>query len=357
MLEGLDNIEWFKLSHAYGEASDVPQLIRALASKDTETVSEALYELYGNIWHQGTVYPETPHAVPFLVELLMDPATHKRDRIIVLIQSIAQGSGYLAVHDPQNPDVAKESKHVIRSHEAVAHHFSDFLSLVNDPSLALRRQLPSLLCSMQAGRDWLLSNVERLITQEPDACCAAHWIFATSRSCVGSPDWADRLQPDASAPPIIRLAMAHVNLASGAAPVADAAARTILSAFANRESYKDYASATCFVEKNTSGDIDSLFTGLTNVLPSESMKRLIEPACDLAPQMDNYDAELVCVPLLPLVFESGVPDKTEALSREQRILVQQVSRTTHVHHGEPVASILAKLEASGILSAITAGKD
>ena len=32
MLEGLDAVEWAQLTHAYGAAVDVPELIRALTS-------------------------------------------------------------------------------------------------------------------------------------------------------------------------------------------------------------------------------------------------------------------------------------------------------------------------------------
>src|SRR5207237_10305385 len=36
MLEGLDAVEWASLTHAYGEAADVPGLIRELLSSDPE---------------------------------------------------------------------------------------------------------------------------------------------------------------------------------------------------------------------------------------------------------------------------------------------------------------------------------
>lgn len=70
MLEGLDKINWSQLHHAYGEASDVPVLIRQLLSKENTAIDKAIYELFGNIWHQGTVYEASAIAVPFLQELL-----------------------------------------------------------------------------------------------------------------------------------------------------------------------------------------------------------------------------------------------------------------------------------------------
>ncbi|WP_286251199.1 hypothetical protein [Streptomyces graminofaciens] len=69
VLDGLDDRPWAALQHAYGSAEDVPDGLRAVAGDDTEAAKEALYEFYGNIWHQGTVYAATVEAVPFLARL------------------------------------------------------------------------------------------------------------------------------------------------------------------------------------------------------------------------------------------------------------------------------------------------
>lgn len=66
---GLDSIGWAALTHAYGPATDTPDLLRGLASDDAETVAEAKYELAGSILHQGSVYTATVAAVPFLARL------------------------------------------------------------------------------------------------------------------------------------------------------------------------------------------------------------------------------------------------------------------------------------------------
>jgi hypothetical protein len=98
MLEGIDSINWASLRHAYGSAEDVPDLLRALASADKEKRKDAVYELFGNIWHQGTVYPATAAAIPFLYELLNSPHVPAKSDIAGLLACIAAGSGYLDVH-------------------------------------------------------------------------------------------------------------------------------------------------------------------------------------------------------------------------------------------------------------------
>src|SRR5437867_2823141 len=85
-LDGLEKLSWQDLFHAYGPATDVPGLLRALAdpNRATEEVRKravqghksirehVISELWGNVHHQGTVWSVTPHTVPFLLEILRD---------------------------------------------------------------------------------------------------------------------------------------------------------------------------------------------------------------------------------------------------------------------------------------------
>lgn len=126
--QGLDEIDWHSLTHAYGPASDVPGQIRDLASPDAETRRQAMHALYGNIWHQGTVYEATAYAVPFLIELLEaqdlpnhDLSNHDlsnkdqpnanivppKDEILILLSNLANGSSYMDAH--QHLSVFKEA--------------------------------------------------------------------------------------------------------------------------------------------------------------------------------------------------------------------------------------------------------
>jgi hypothetical protein len=103
MLEGLTKIDWTKLTHAYGEASDVPELITSLASKDEEERKSALWELYGNIFHQGTRYEATPYAIPFIFELIRDPQILDKANLIKFTVDLALG--YPEAFLPKGPNV------------------------------------------------------------------------------------------------------------------------------------------------------------------------------------------------------------------------------------------------------------
>lgn len=112
MLENLDKIDWSNLGHAYGPAEDVPDLLRSLASADEDERSNAIHDLCGNIWHQGTVYQATAYAVPFLLELLESPEVGGKDDILVLLAHLARGTSYHDVHQhlSHHKEEAKEQE-------------------------------------------------------------------------------------------------------------------------------------------------------------------------------------------------------------------------------------------------------
>jgi hypothetical protein len=106
MLEDLDTIDWSKIHHAYGPAEDIPATLRTLASGSKKQREQALWELHGNIWHQGTVYEATAYVVPFLLELVSDDTAAFME-ILGLLALIASGSSYLQVHG-RRADMSEE---------------------------------------------------------------------------------------------------------------------------------------------------------------------------------------------------------------------------------------------------------
>ncbi|WP_432973467.1 hypothetical protein [Dactylosporangium sp. CA-233914] len=85
MLVGLDEIDWSAYEGAYGPATEAPDILRAMADPDPEAASEGRYGFYSSIWHQGSVYPVTVVAVPFLVELATTPGVHEREDLLVTL--------------------------------------------------------------------------------------------------------------------------------------------------------------------------------------------------------------------------------------------------------------------------------
>jgi len=153
----LDAFSWESVRHAYGLATDVPGLIRALQSADANVRSEALHELYGNIWHQGTVYDATAHVVPFLIELSVDETQPERREILRLLSFLASGSSYrdqhahmkLLDHLKQRPDweseLEKERGWVRAATQAVAVGIPHYFDLLKNPDPRIREAATHLL--------------------------------------------------------------------------------------------------------------------------------------------------------------------------------------------------------------------
>lgn len=125
MLEELDAINWDGLGGAYGPAGDAPEILRGLASPDEGVAGEALDEFFSSIWHQGTVYPVTVVAVPFIVELAAGRAVHHRDALCFALgafgdPNMSDGSALPAVW------------------EALRAHSDSLLPLLEDPEEAVR---------------------------------------------------------------------------------------------------------------------------------------------------------------------------------------------------------------------------
>lgn len=181
MLENLDKIDWSNLGHAYGPADDVPDLLRSLASDDEDERSNAIYELHGNIWHQGTVYQATAHAVPFLLELLESPKVEGKDEILVLLADLARGTSYHDVHqhlshheeeakgqDWQNK-IQKELGWVSDVKAAVKAGEKLYLGFLNDNDARLRDTAAYLLASLGPSAK-LAEAVWKRLEKEKEEC-------------------------------------------------------------------------------------------------------------------------------------------------------------------------------------------
>lgn len=67
----LDSPKWSELRHAYGPASDVPDLLRQLeALPESEGKKEPWFSIWSALAHQGDVYSASFAAVPHVVRVL-----------------------------------------------------------------------------------------------------------------------------------------------------------------------------------------------------------------------------------------------------------------------------------------------
>ena len=67
----LDSPKWSELQHAYGKASDIPDLLRQLEALPTsEDEKEPWFTIWSSLAHQGDVYSASFAAVPHVIQAL-----------------------------------------------------------------------------------------------------------------------------------------------------------------------------------------------------------------------------------------------------------------------------------------------
>ncbi|WP_043224906.1 HEAT repeat domain-containing protein [Streptomyces sp. NRRL F-5193] len=175
MLTGIEEVDWASLGHAYGPADDVPALLRGLASADPAERETALDGMYGAVHHQGDVYDSTLACIPFLLELVADPAVQDRGGIVELLTSI----GGIELDDedddldgPDGPgtdyDCLVPAANFAMAAAAVAAGADVFLGLVDGADPEARLAAPVALASLHPDPARVLTLLRERLTVEPD---------------------------------------------------------------------------------------------------------------------------------------------------------------------------------------------
>lgn len=169
---GLDSVRWAELEHAYGEADDLPGMLRALAGDD-EQAAEALDELWSSILHQGTVYAATVQAVPFLAQLAA--AGTRTVDLLVLLGGTAESDDAYGLPDPG------------ACRAAVAAQLPLILPLFASPDARVRQA--AVWAAGSTGAASALPQLRRRWDEEPEPGVRAELLAALVR--LGHPDAAD----------------------------------------------------------------------------------------------------------------------------------------------------------------------
>ncbi|MFD7630236.1 hypothetical protein ACFV7Q_30160 [Streptomyces sp. NPDC059851] len=161
MLDGIDDIDWAGLEHAYGPADDVPGLLRAAGSADPRVREGALQELVSSLCHQGSVYSATAEAVPFLARLALD-GPGDRLWLLGLLHGAADGAG------PQWRQVRR----------AVAAALPPLLVLAADEDRSVRRTLVWIIAACEEASLPLMPLLRARLVEEDDVEVRADLVTA-----------------------------------------------------------------------------------------------------------------------------------------------------------------------------------
>jgi hypothetical protein len=130
LLDGISEIDWSALEHAYGSADEVPGWLAAMT--DQETGTDALGDLDSAVYHQGgAVYPAGAAVVPFLIRFALDQTVPHRPDILDLLCRFAA-----LHHEMDEPWWSQPAARMCRAALLVA--FDSLLELLEEPDPAIR---------------------------------------------------------------------------------------------------------------------------------------------------------------------------------------------------------------------------
>ncbi|GAB3165090.1 hypothetical protein GCM10027059_22260 [Myceligenerans halotolerans] len=118
----INEVNWARLSHAYGIATDTPENLHALVRDDNADFAYALDFLYGAVLHQGTVYPATGPSLRAVAAMLDDdivrrPAPDDPSRLVGLLRWIDAVADSASWHEEvEVPDIPAPSDEEIDAH-------------------------------------------------------------------------------------------------------------------------------------------------------------------------------------------------------------------------------------------------
>ncbi|MCB9619824.1 MAG: hypothetical protein H6724_10310 [Sandaracinus sp.] len=100
----LDDFDWSRLTHVYGSAEDVPDLVADLLDGDEGTVDEVLEELVSALVHQGDATSATAATVLVLIGTLREGCDHAAAvlELLAVVASVAAESGPVTVEEARD---------------------------------------------------------------------------------------------------------------------------------------------------------------------------------------------------------------------------------------------------------------
>lgn len=141
MLEGLHEIDWANYRHAYGSASDIPDLIESLTSDNEEVCQNAAIRLDHSTHHNEPLsFPCVELVLPFLVELLESSSAQHKQYILQIVSSFARGCSEKYVYYPE------EEWHRVKEFQGmIGNDISLYLEFLKDENWKVKQEAAKIL--------------------------------------------------------------------------------------------------------------------------------------------------------------------------------------------------------------------
>ncbi|OJJ19247.1 hypothetical protein BKI52_20765 [marine bacterium AO1-C] len=194
----LYEVAWQNTTHAYGAATDVPQLLMKICVSDSEIRKSAWWHLYGNLFHQGTRYPATVEAIPFFIELLDYEGVPAKEKILQYLTHCLLGYPEYYIHQPPNYETdffntTYDEDGVMRGlYEAIAQGISRYTRFLAEGNDEEKQASIFLLAWFYPLKDKILPALKYFIEEEENPIIQANMLLAISYLTTNDTDnkWA-----------------------------------------------------------------------------------------------------------------------------------------------------------------------
>ncbi|HAS46119.1 MAG TPA: hypothetical protein DCS93_36900 [Microscillaceae bacterium] len=182
----LYEVDWQNTSHAYGSATDVPQLLMKICVANVEVRKSAWWHLYGNLFHQGTRYPATVLAIPFFIELLDYEGVPDKHKILQYLTHCLLGYPEAYIHQPPNYEVDffsttyDEEGVQAGLYEAISKGISRYTKFLNEGNDEEKQAAIFLLAWFYPLKDKALPALKYFIEEEENPLIQANMLLAIS---------------------------------------------------------------------------------------------------------------------------------------------------------------------------------
>lgn len=328
MFEGLDQVDWASLKHAYGPANDVPEMLRQLASTDPGKRDAALHAAYGNIFHQGTRYEATPKAIPFLIEIaargdaaILDLVTHCVAGYFSTVRGPRNGSGPVFGEPPRPMEDYGETSAILSAcEEAAAPAMPVCIRLMGETDANVRCHALKLIAALHpyAERYEMIPRLQDIVANDRDAVVRAMGAFALTH-----------VLPRSHGSVLVEIARTHSDELVRLVATMGCLRRYIatpdmspdlLRWFDDSDLAGEYAELPCSTDA-LSGDLGALLGTLDQAALAPVLPSLVDKLRDA----DDFSVCGVLSAALRAVFgEEGRPGTT--LTTEQRTVLETLVR-------------------------------
>lgn len=321
MLDGLDTIDWVRLTHAYGPADDVPGHLRDLADPDHDVRQRARWCLYDTIIHRGARTDASAPAIPFLLELAAAPEIRDRAELLHLVTHLVTGQlGVTAdpvLHtgagDRLDPAAGRLRDVYVAAERGAPLYFAALVG----PDPDLRAAAAYVLACLWTLEARSVPALRARLLAEPHAPARAVVVFALGRllSPGPTPDAQLVAALHADPAPVVRLLAATSLIRLHGARAPEAAVDVLVAALTDPAPFAAYEELPCG-EHDLAGDVGAI----VRELPPALGRRALPALRAALARAEDWDSVGLVAALLALAFGHDPCDMSkEPWTEEQRL--------------------------------------